>query len=392
MLDRGVPGSLVGSVFATPAHDRAVMTYRATPNDRWTDRFAISRARREAMRTTLWIVPAPMVVASGLLFAVTYTLDRAANSGRFSLPGFITSGSPDAARQILIAIAAAIITVAGVLFSITILVLQLASQQFGPRMLRNFIRDFGTQFSLGAFVATFVYSVLALGSVESAPASDFVPHISVTVALAITLIDLGIVIYFIHHVATTIQLTSVVSGIARDFRSTLANLQADMARATSSHPKGPDAAELSEVVLTVGAPVFAHASGFLQSVGHRHLMSIAVSSDTVIQLVRRPPDTSSSKGSLWPSWSPRTPSARCPRPWSAPTSSGPTAPSPRTWASPSTSSSRWPFGPCRRRSTTPSPRSTASTGWATACAPPRSPSCPTGSTATPRATSASSSR
>ena len=264
------------------------MTYRTTSESRWSDRFKLSRARREALRTTLWIVPTAMVIAATLLFAVTYGLDRAADSGRFPLPGFITSGSPDAARQILIAIAAAVITVAGVLFSITILVLQLASQQFGPRMLRNFIRDTGTQVSLGAFVSTFVFSVLALGGVESAPARDFVPHISVTVALCLTLLDLGVVIYFIHHVATSIQLTAVVSGIARDFRSTLANLQADMARAQGGAPRGPDPAELNELVLTIGAPVFAHASGFIQSVGHRALVAIAVPSDSVIRLVRRP--------------------------------------------------------------------------------------------------------
>ena len=262
------------------------MSYRATPGSRLTDRVRVSRARREAMRTTLWIVPAVMVLSAGLLFVCTYALDRAADSGAFPLPGVVTSGSPDAARQILIAIAAAVITVAGVLFSITILVLQLASQQFGPRMLRNFIRDLGTQFSLGAFVATFVYSILALGAVESAPAHDFVPRISVTVALTLTLVDLGIVIYFIHHVATSIQLTSVVSGIARDFRTTLANLRRD--RVLGPDADGPDPSELGDRVLAVGAPVFAHGSGFIQSVGHRHLMDIAVASDTVIRLVRRP--------------------------------------------------------------------------------------------------------
>lgn len=109
----------------------------------------------------------------------------------------------------LIAIAVALITVAGVVFSFTILVLQLASQQFGPRMLRNFIRDLGTQISLGAFVSTFVYSVLALGSVRSSPAPAFVPHLSITVALALTLADLVVLIYFIHHVAASIQLTNV---------------------------------------------------------------------------------------------------------------------------------------------------------------------------------------
>src|ERR1700730_16572383 len=235
----------------------------------------LSRSSREAIRTNLWALPSFMVVLIVGLFAVTYSLDLGAAAGAVTLPAWASSGSPDAARQILIAIAAAVITVAGVLFSITILVLQLASQQFGPRMLRNFIRDFGTQFSLGAFVATFVYSVLALGSVQSAPARDFVPHISVTVALAQTLFDLGIVIYFIHHVASSIQLTSVVSGIARDFRTTLASLQADMARSHSGQADGPDPSEVSQSVLATGAPVFAHASGFIQSVGHQHLMGIA---------------------------------------------------------------------------------------------------------------------
>src|SRR4029077_15112808 len=118
--------------------------------------------------------------------------------------------------------------------------------------------------------------------------SNFVPHISVTVALILTLLDLGILIYFIHHVATSIQLTSVVSGIARDFRSTLANLQADMATSGPRLVVELDPSDIGDSVLAVGAPVFAHSSGFIQSVGHRHLMEIAVSSDSVIRLVRRP--------------------------------------------------------------------------------------------------------
>ncbi len=240
------------------------------------------------MRTTLWIVPAAMVVGAALLFGLTYVVDRAADGGAITLPGFVTSGSPDAARQILIAIAAAIITVAGVLFSITILVLQLASQQFGPRMLRNFIRDLGTQFSLGAFVATFVYSVLALGSVESAPARNFVPHASVTVSLVLTLVDLGIVIYFIHHVAASIQLTSVVSGIAGDFRHTLENLIADRTASPRAATDRLEPSELSERILATGVPVAARVSGFIQAAGHRQLIGLAVSSSSVIRFVRRP--------------------------------------------------------------------------------------------------------
>ena len=247
--------------------------------------FGLSRARQEALRTNLWSVPALMVGAVVLLFVATYQMDVAAAHRRLTFPDWVNFGGPDSSRQILIAIAAAVITVAGVVFSITILVLQLASQQFGPRMLRNFIRDLGTQISLGAFVATFVYSNLGLVAVTN----QFVPHLSITVAVGLLLVDLGVLIYFIDHVATSIQLTSVVSGIARDFRTTLANVQVDAARMQVQ--PGEDRTDiplLAEHVLQHGAPVPALASGFLQAVGHQNLLAIATSSDAVIRLIHRP--------------------------------------------------------------------------------------------------------
>ena len=98
---------------------------------------------REELRTNLWLVPLIEVVAALMLFALTYALDRAAFDGDFRIPSWALSGSPDASRQILTTVAAAIITVVGVVFSIVIVALTLASTQFGPRMLRNFIRDPG---------------------------------------------------------------------------------------------------------------------------------------------------------------------------------------------------------------------------------------------------------
>ena len=102
-------------------------------------------------------------MVSVLLFVGTFQIDVAAYHGHLTLPVWIRTGSADAERQVLIAIAAAVITVIGVVFSITILALTLASQQFGPRMMRNFVRDIGNQVTLGVFVGTFVYSVLASG-------------------------------------------------------------------------------------------------------------------------------------------------------------------------------------------------------------------------------------
>ena len=147
--------------------------------------------RLEALKTTFWVLPTVLVAVAGLLFVVTFEIDWAAYHHHLHLPFWIESGSADAARQVLIAIAAAVITVVGVVFSITILALTLASQQFGPRMMRNFVRDVGNQVTLATFVATFVYSVLALVSITSVPHQpDFVPHLSVTVAEALLLVDL----------------------------------------------------------------------------------------------------------------------------------------------------------------------------------------------------------
>ncbi len=146
------------------------------------------------------------------LFAVTLSIDRAASHGELRLPSWVISGSPDAARQILSSLAGALITVVGVVFSIMIVTLTLASTQFGPRMLRTFIRDRGTQLTLGTFVATFFYAMLTLISIGA----TFVPHLSVTVTLALTAIDLGVLIYFIHHTATAIQLPEVIASVARD--------------------------------------------------------------------------------------------------------------------------------------------------------------------------------
>src|SRR6201981_3267265 len=122
-----------------------------------------SHWRLEVLRPSLWFVPALEVVAAIVLFAGTLAVDRAAYHGDFTLPGWVISGSADAARQILTTIAAAILTVLGVSFSIILLTLTLASTQFGPRMLRNFIRDRATQFTLGTFVATLVYAGLGRG-------------------------------------------------------------------------------------------------------------------------------------------------------------------------------------------------------------------------------------
>ncbi|MCV7245814.1 DUF2254 domain-containing protein [Mycobacterium mantenii] len=245
--------------------------------------------RREALRTNLWLVPAIVIVGALGLFGLTLWFDRAAYYGRFRPPSFVISGTADAARQILTSIAASVITVVGIVFSITIVTLTLASTQFGPRMLRNFIRDRGTQLTLGAFVATFVYCIVVLVSIGPGDRGEFVPHISITTAFGLVLIDLAVLIYFIHHIATQIQLPQVIAGIAKDLAQAVAAQSEDQPRSSTRRPaQGPSLKELLTRIESSGGVIRTPKSGYLQFIRHPTLVRIATEADAVIRLPYRP--------------------------------------------------------------------------------------------------------
>jgi uncharacterized membrane protein len=242
--------------------------------------------RREALRTNLWLVPTVEIVLAVALFAGTYALDRAAYDGSLHFPSWVISGTADAARQILTTIAAAVITVVTLVFSITIVTLTLASTQFGPRMLRNFIRDRITQLTLGSFVATFVYAILALVCIGPGSHGEFVPHLSITVTMALVIVDVGVLVVFIDHIAKSIQLPRVIASIAGDLSHAIA---AEVAPPSAGAPKtGPSLSEMLVRLDEDSAVVSAPSSGYLQYVSMRTLIDISSRSHAVIRLLRRP--------------------------------------------------------------------------------------------------------
>jgi uncharacterized membrane protein len=228
-----------------------------------------------------------------VIFVVTFSIDAAAYAHQIQLPAWLRNGSAQSGRDVLIAIAAAIITVVGVVFSITILALTLASQQFGPRMMRSFVRDVGNQVTLGVFVATFTYSVLVLGSITIYPHNGFAPNLSVTVAEFMMLVDVAVLIYFINHIAASIQLPEVIAGIARDLDDAInAEFPIDgVTDGTPSRVRFDDATPPEELPVLIeerGGEVLAAKSGYLQFVGYRQLAKIAKLVDAVIRLEYRP--------------------------------------------------------------------------------------------------------
>ena len=193
----------------------------------------------EALHTSFWFLPALMTFAAiGLSFA-TIALDWVVQESLLKRVALVWIGGIEGARQLLSTIAGSMITVAGVVFSITIVVLALASSQFGPRLLRNFMRDRGNQVVLGTFIATFTYCLLVLRSIHGGDGTPFVPYISVSLGIALALVSVAVLIYFIHHVSVIIQAPTVIAMVAAELEDGIERLFPEKLGQGGSMPERP---------------------------------------------------------------------------------------------------------------------------------------------------------
>ncbi len=177
------------------------------------------RATWENVRAKLWFTPTVLVIFAVILSYFLLYLDRQYSAYLSSNLSWLFGGAPSATRNVLSTIAGSVITTISIAFSLTIIALQQASAQFTPRVMRNFTSDRGNQIVLGAFVATFVYSLLILKAVRD-PAEvggvGFAPPIATTAAIMFALICIGLLIYFISHTATSLQTNTILEKIHRE--------------------------------------------------------------------------------------------------------------------------------------------------------------------------------
>jgi uncharacterized membrane protein len=167
---------------------------------------------RRDLVESLGFLPAVIVIAFAAAAIGAVEIDEAVDA-----PAVVFQGDADAARTLLSVIAGSLITVAGLVFSMTLVVLQLASSQFSPRVLRTFFGDRLTQATIGTYVGTFVFALLVLRSVGgSQDGADFVPRISITVVSSLGVLAVVLLIVFLHHVSQLIQVSHVMRAIGRE--------------------------------------------------------------------------------------------------------------------------------------------------------------------------------
>jgi uncharacterized membrane protein len=243
----------------------------------------------DGLRGSFWFLPAVFAVAAVGVATALLALDRRATPQELGMAGWLYAGGAEGARSLLAAVAGSIITVVGLAFSITIVSLQLAAAQLGPRLLRNFVRDRGNQVVLGTFVATFVYCLVVLRTVRGQNGLEddtFVPHLAVTGAVALALLSVALLIFFIHHAAKSIQADHVIDAVAGDLEDAIDDLFPERLGHEGPAEEAPPSLDSP----ADGAAVSAEASGYVISVDGKALLQAATEADVVVYLARRPGD------------------------------------------------------------------------------------------------------
>ncbi|UIY43564.1 DUF2254 domain-containing protein [Methylobacterium radiotolerans] len=235
----------------------------------------------EILGDLFWLRPALIVLGCILLAQFGVWLETAHVAGYdASSPNtnWGYSGGAEGARGLLSAIASSNIGVAGTTFSITIAALTLASGQMGPRLLRNFIRDARNQTVLGIFLGTFAYALMVLRTVRTVEEDPFVPHLAITGAMALALVAVGTLVWFVHHIATSINIETVVDAVQQDLCKAIEARTLDAADAAR-----PSDASTGSAVATTGG-------GYLQAVDTDALADWAEERGVTVVLRVRPGD------------------------------------------------------------------------------------------------------
>jgi uncharacterized membrane protein len=228
---------------------------------------------------SLWFVPGIMVLGAALLAVLLVELDGTLQIELAeSWPRLFGTGA-EGAREMLSAIAGSMITVAGVVFSVTVVSLSLASQQYSPRVLRSFMADRPTQTVLGVFVGVFAYCLVVLRTIRGGEEA-FVAPFAVLGGMALAFVAIGFLVFFIHHLAASIQASSILVRVRAGTLAAVADLFPE-----NLGEEADEAAEESDAAATgPWTPVAARASGYVVSVDNDALLAFAGREGRVVRM------------------------------------------------------------------------------------------------------------
>lgn len=242
------------------------------------------RLTSSSHNVNLWIVPLKMSLAAVALFAITITPDMLAAYHVIHLPDWFTMGGIDDARAILSAMLGCVSTVLALIFSVALLVLSMVANLFGPRLLYRFVQDWVTQACIGLFMGAFIYVFLVFLVTHKDEHTSFIPQVSLITSWFLVLAAFGFLVFYSHRVAVLIQNPDAIGRIVDDLR-----------RAVELAPYGKSEPHLQKLeaseahrTMSDSAAMLSPASGYLQEIHHRALVSAAAKAGALISVPFRP--------------------------------------------------------------------------------------------------------
>ena len=237
--------------------------------------------------TSYWFIPLVMsLVGIGLPYlTVQYDLELRDSFFTRSL-AWLNFTDRDVAHQLLTTVISSIINVISITFSLTMVVLTMAASQYGPQVLRNFMEDTSTKFVLGTFVSTFLYCLLTLRILGSIDATAPVPFINVALALVFTMLAVGVLVFFIHHVSQRVQVDVIIKQLSKELLQAIDKLfpsKVGLQPEENAQAKKwqPDTAPVA-----ITTPV----GGYVQSISGDDMLQQASQNNCVVEVLAKPGD------------------------------------------------------------------------------------------------------
>lgn len=234
------------------------------------------------MRSSFWFVPAVIVLGAVGLAAVLVTVDTTVDLDVVARWPLLFGAGAAGARGLLTAVASSMITVAGVVFSITIVVLSLTSSQYTSRVLRNFMRDRNNQVVLGVFLGIFAYCLVVLRVIRGGDEGAFVPSLAVLGGLILAFVGIAYLIFFIHYISMSIQSSSIIAASAQETIAAVDHLfPLGMGDDVEDDADGDLAVSLPEQAWSA---VPARKTGYIQSLDGDALLAFASERGTIVRM------------------------------------------------------------------------------------------------------------
>jgi uncharacterized membrane protein len=235
------------------------------------------------LRASLWFVPGLMIAASIALSLLLVEVDSTIGNDWTSRYPLLFGVGVDGSRGMLTAIASSMLTVAALVFTLTLNAVNQASGQFTPRIFRNFLRDRANQFVLGYFVSVFAYCLVVLRTIKSDDEANFVPSIAVATGLVLALGGTIVLIFFIHHIAASLQISKIIGEIVDETKDSISRLFPD----ELGKPAPEDDEEMADRLDDTGrdwVKVPSSRSGYIKLVDVEDLADFAAENECIVRM------------------------------------------------------------------------------------------------------------